>query len=181
MSRPCCHRWIWPQETYWCRFVNLSYLRAVAKRLQKIDDQLDLDPDASPLPENAATHYHSLFHSYPLMLSKPSDLSSSHTSLLLSSSADRSVYSSSDTGSLSSSGGHFDRFALPIPDLGPLKMATASKIFDPSKKVCQYEVPGGGICKDSSCDDIHLSRLVGSQTQTGLELSGMLDSSTVSF
>ncbi|KIY46728.1 hypothetical protein FISHEDRAFT_75338 [Fistulina hepatica ATCC 64428] len=43
-----------------------------------------------------------------------------------------------------------------IPDLRPLQLATASKLLDPSKRICQYEIPGGGICRDQSCEDLHL-------------------------
>jgi len=33
------------------------------------------------------------------------------------------------------------------------------KHLDPSKQLCQYEVPGGGVCRDEGCDGVHLSRL----------------------
>jgi len=26
-------------------------------------------------------------------------------------------------------------------------------------RICQFEVPGGGECRDSACDDMHLSQL----------------------
>ena len=45
-------------------------------------------------------------------------------------------------------------------DLQPLKVAVSSKFLsDPLRRVCQYEVPGGGECRDQDCEDIHLSRL----------------------
>lgn len=53
---------------------------------------------------------------------------------------------------------------LVLPDLQPLKLATAMKYLDPSKRLCQYEVPGGGVCRDEGCNDVHLSRL-----QTGID------------
>lgn len=31
--------------------------------------------------------------------------------------------------------------------------------LDPGKRVCQYEVPGPGECRDEGCVDIHLRRL----------------------
>lgn len=49
--------------------------------------------------------------------------------------------------------------SLVLPDLQPLKLATVMKHLDPSKQLCQYEVPGGGVCRDEGCDDVHLSRL----------------------
>ncbi|PFH54118.1 hypothetical protein AMATHDRAFT_53961 [Amanita thiersii Skay4041] len=49
-----------------------------------------------------------------------------------------------------------------IPDLKLLKLASTSKRLDPSKRICQYEVPGGGICWDDKCQEVHLSRLFSS-------------------
>lgn len=51
--------------------------------------------------------------------------------------------------------------SLPLPDLKPLREATLIKSIDPSKFLCQYEVPGGGVCRDTNCQDVHLSRLDG--------------------
>jgi hypothetical protein len=45
-----------------------------------------------------------------------------------------------------------------IPDLKPLKKAASFNALDPSKQICQYELPGGGVCRDEGCQDIHLSR-----------------------
>lgn len=45
-------------------------------------------------------------------------------------------------------------------DLRDLKTAHAKSLLtDPSRPICQYEVPGGGECRDSECESIHLSRL----------------------
>lgn len=44
--------------------------------------------------------------------------------------------------------------------LTPLKLLTLRKALpDTSNMICQYEVPGGGECRDRDCQDIHLSRL----------------------
>ena len=43
-----------------------------------------------------------------------------------------------------------------IPDLQPLKRAASAKALDPSKRICQYELPGGGVCHDAGCEDVHL-------------------------
>ncbi|KZT64921.1 hypothetical protein DAEQUDRAFT_569139 [Daedalea quercina L-15889] len=44
-------------------------------------------------------------------------------------------------------------------DLQDLKMAHAKNLLtDPSRQICQYEVPGGGECRDRDCEYIHLSR-----------------------
>ena len=45
-----------------------------------------------------------------------------------------------------------------IPDLKPLKKAASFNALDPSKQICQYELPGGGVCRDEGCQDVHLSR-----------------------
>ncbi|KAJ7761580.1 hypothetical protein DFH07DRAFT_421926 [Mycena maculata] len=47
---------------------------------------------------------------------------------------------------------------FPLPNLKPLELATCSAL-DPGKRICQYEVPGGGVCRDAGCEDVHLSRL----------------------
>lgn len=52
-----------------------------------------------------------------------------------------------------------------VPDLKPLKLATLQRALgqvsasDSGLRVCQYEVPGGGVCRDKDCNDLHLSRL----------------------
>ncbi|KAF8895335.1 hypothetical protein BD779DRAFT_719169 [Infundibulicybe gibba] len=47
--------------------------------------------------------------------------------------------------------------SLPKPELKSLRLASVSKMLNPSKQLCQYEVPGGGVCRDEKCEDIHLS------------------------
>ncbi|KAF9046614.1 hypothetical protein BJ165DRAFT_1404036 [Panaeolus papilionaceus] len=44
-------------------------------------------------------------------------------------------------------------------DLQPLKFSAMSRSIDPLKRLCQYEIPGPGICRDKGCEDIHLSKL----------------------
>ncbi|KAL6308413.1 hypothetical protein BKA93DRAFT_764728 [Sparassis latifolia] len=45
-------------------------------------------------------------------------------------------------------------------DLEPLKMVAAGRVLmDPTKRICRYEIPGGGECRDRNCEDVHLSRL----------------------
>lgn len=52
-----------------------------------------------------------------------------------------------------------------LPDLKPLKQAALQRMLtqltahDPGLRVCQYEVPGGGVCRDQECDELHLSRI----------------------
>lgn len=45
-----------------------------------------------------------------------------------------------------------------LVDLKSLKIATAIRHLDPSKEVCPFEVPGGGVCSDAGCDFVHLRR-----------------------
>lgn len=61
---------------------------------------------------------------------------------------------------------------LTLPNLKPFKLATTSRLLDPSKRICQYEVPGGGVCRDEGCEDVHLSRIAGHDGKGGLEPSG---------
>ncbi|KAI0304483.1 hypothetical protein B0F90DRAFT_1262810 [Multifurca ochricompacta] len=50
-----------------------------------------------------------------------------------------------------------------MPDLNRLKMqAAARRITQNSResaRICQFEVPGGGECRDVDCGDLHLSQL----------------------
>ncbi|KAJ7212023.1 hypothetical protein GGX14DRAFT_447010 [Mycena pura] len=46
---------------------------------------------------------------------------------------------------------------FPLPSLRPLTLATCSTL-DPTKRICQYET-GGGVCRDTGCEDVHLTRL----------------------
>lgn len=56
-----------------------------------------------------------------------------------------------------------------IPDLHPLRQAVLQRVLtqltahDRGVRVCQYEVPGGGVCRDEGCDGLHLSRLTTSE------------------
>lgn len=109
--------------------------------------------DDSPSEGTMYTNYLSPFDSYPLLRGRlsHSDLSSApHThpynsSSVLSDTSTRTVIQPS--------------FSTFIPDLQPLREAAFSRRLDPSKRLCQYEVPGGGTCRDENCLDLHLSRL----------------------
>lgn len=42
--------------------------------------------------------------------------------------------------------------------LRSLKMATLFKNLDPDRRICQFEIPGGGVCRDDKCEDLHIER-----------------------
>jgi hypothetical protein len=44
-------------------------------------------------------------------------------------------------------------------------LSLITRLVDPKKRLCQYEVPGGGECRDGSCEDIHLGRLLESEAE----------------
>lgn len=46
-------------------------------------------------------------------------------------------------------------------DLKPLKLVATYKWLEAntSRCLCQYEIPGGGECRDNDCQAIHLSKL----------------------
>lgn len=48
-----------------------------------------------------------------------------------------------------------------VPDLRPLRVAVLLREVggDPDKRLCQYEIPGGGICRDKTCSDLHIGDL----------------------
>ncbi|KAH7101241.1 hypothetical protein BKA62DRAFT_704006 [Auriculariales sp. MPI-PUGE-AT-0066] len=45
-----------------------------------------------------------------------------------------------------------------VNDARRQQAARAITTLDPNSKICQYEVPGGGVCKDATCKDVHLNR-----------------------
>jgi len=113
-------------------------------------------PDSDD-PETEAsfyfTNYQSLFDSYPLLRTSPDIYSSLRMHTSIQPSMSPNFLPSTRTAPTSS-----PSF---IPDLKPLRLAALSKRLDPSKRLCQYEIPGGGTCRDNQCEDMHLSRLEG--------------------
>lgn len=89
----------------------------------------------------------------------PPDATSQHGQLQASTSAVSSSSLLSSLGSLSSSSSYASTSYI-LPDLKPLKKAASFKALDPAKQICQYELPGGGVCRDAGCEDVHLSRVV---------------------
>ena len=121
----------------------------------------------SPQDDGKYRVYDSIFESYPLLRGYSS--SDPDFSSRLPSHSSSSMYPSTRT-SLSSSfsvlaepPSHFisTSSSSPFPELhlGALKLATIGKVLSPFKRICRYEVPGGGTCRDEGCDDVHLSRL----------------------
>lgn len=109
--------------------------------------------------------YRSPFDSYPRLRDHPHrmlpnpfsishDLSAVSSQPIQSSmlSDSRFAYTKPSTSSYSSTDFH-------LPDMRPLKLASTVRLFDPLKRICQYEIPGGGTCRDEHCEDIHLNRL----------------------
>ncbi|KDQ62493.1 hypothetical protein JAAARDRAFT_461754 [Jaapia argillacea MUCL 33604] len=119
--------------------------------------------------------YRSVFAKYPMLRSyshtpyqthRPSSSASSSTSI------SSSCPSNPPSPTLVPSAPLF-RAPYEIPDLKPLKLLTATKAMFSmpgwaDKRICQFEVPGGGECRDAGCEDIHLSHLV----DAGAEPSG---------
>ena len=109
--------------------------------------------------------YKSPFNSFPLLRSRSHRLLSADPSALDQLQASTSSIFSSPLSSLGSSSSlnSFSSYASTsyiVPDLTPLKKSSSFKALDPSKQICQYELPGGGVCRDAGCEDIHLSRVV---------------------
>lgn len=112
--------------------------------------------------------YESPLESYPLLRDRSrlplpdtpppfsASSTSSFTSVVSVPPTSASSHQSSHSSSSSSIPGFPPRIAL--PDLKPLKYQTILKSMDPDKRICRYEVPGGGVCRDQQCEDVHLSR-----------------------
>ncbi|KAF5360367.1 hypothetical protein D9756_004913 [Leucocoprinus leucothites] len=64
---------------------------------------------------------------------------------------------------------HFS--GLVVPDLGPLKVATVMNSLDTSRQLCRYEIPGGGVCRDEGCTNVHISRILAEADGDGFDMS----------
>ena len=127
-------------------------------------DDVDSEQTVSSGSSERWSTYQSPLQSYPfsrwhLHLTGPSDFS--HTSMAGSSSG-LSILTSSGSFSSNSAGDSAaaDRKdASTIGDLlRSLKMATLFKSLDPDRRICQFEIPGGGVCRDDKCEDLHIER-----------------------
>ncbi|RPD77479.1 hypothetical protein L226DRAFT_323484 [Lentinus tigrinus ALCF2SS1-7] len=100
---------------------------------------MNQQPEQAPVFET----YRSLLDRHPLLRAR----SRPESSPLAPSSSSTSGSSSSTTQTIDI-------------DLKPLKQAAVMKyLSDNTRQVCQYELPGGGECRDKNCDNVHLSRL----------------------
>lgn len=113
--------------------------------------------------------YNSIFELYPLLRGHSRSMSSdpdfpshlsSHSSLHMYPST-RTSLSSSPSVLAEPSSYFLSASSLPELNLEALKSAAIGKVLHPFKRICRYEVPGGGTCRDEGCDDVHLSRLQG--------------------
>lgn len=131
---------------------------------------------------NDFSAYRSPFDSFPLLRDCPGPMLLSDPVSSLSSSSASYMYPSTRS-SLSSTPLVYAEHSTPhtlspsspavlLPDLKPLKLATQIKLLDPFKRLCQYEVPGGGTCRDDGCEDVHLSRLEGANQMGQVEPTG---------
>lgn len=115
-------------------------------------------------PSERWTSYQSPLQSYPfsrwhLHLTGPSN---SVDGFMASSSDGLSILTpsgsfSSNSSSSSTSGDSKDA-TMAGHLLRSLKMATLFKGIDPDRRICQFEIPGGGVCRDGKCEDLHIER-----------------------
>lgn len=135
-----------------------------------------MDPDAYPnegltveraaLPESSErwTVYRSPLQSYPfsrwhLHLTGPSDSVGGSASggsdglSVLTPSGSFSSNSPSGSTPTNPKDGTMTRNLL-----RSLKMATLFRNLDPDRRICQFEIPGGGVCRDDKCEDLHVEK-----------------------
>jgi hypothetical protein len=115
--------------------------------LQEIQDTQNIPSSTRFAP------YSSPLSSYPLLhIHSPQHLLDSVSLKGMGSSAMKSNFSGQDWPDSN------DPSVIVGIDLRSLKAAAVNRwLSDPSKRLCQYEVPGGGECRDRDCEDIHLS------------------------
>jgi len=114
--------------------------------------------------------YNSPLDSYPLLRSQVSIDAGVAASKCFSSSSSQATLFSTQGISPSSSSTSVSSISIDWPDLKPLKLAVACQSFDSEKRICQFEVPGGGECRDAHCEDMHIGR-VSSIEPTGTQVS----------
>ncbi|KAJ3987937.1 hypothetical protein F5890DRAFT_1494893 [Lentinula detonsa] len=133
--------------------------------------------------EKDASTYISIFDSYPLLRIRPRPIFEREDGTIA-----MDHFSSSLSGpyshyisypSLSSFSSSASSFVSLLSALHPLRLATVSQLLDPYKRICQFEVPGGGFCRDSSCEDLHISRIAG--TSTGPVIAEPSDQDTAKY
>ncbi|KAJ3838943.1 hypothetical protein F5878DRAFT_148210 [Lentinula raphanica] len=119
-------------------------------------EERGLQPD---MHEQHASSYISIFDSYPLLRHHPRPIfeSKAGTSALRPPSVTPFPNSSFSLSSTSAAPSTFAFSVLSACHF--LRLATVSQLLDSQKRVCQYEIPGGGSCRDASCEDLHLSRI----------------------
>jgi hypothetical protein len=110
------------------------------------------------------TAYHSPLQSYPfsrwdLQLAGPSDLVNGS---LTNSSNELSILTPSGSFSSNSARGSAPGDPRNITTTGALlrslKMVTLFRSLDPDRRICQFEIPGGGVCRDDKCEELHIER-----------------------
>jgi hypothetical protein len=152
------------------------------ERKQNVSKPSNLNNNSDDI--NDFSTYRSPFESFPLLRDCPGPMLLSDPVSSLSSSSVSHLYPSTRS-SLSSIPNfvYAEHSTLPhssspsspavlLPDLKPLKLASQVKVLDPFKRLCQYEVPGGGTCRDDGCEDVHLSRLEGANQMGQVEPTG---------
>lgn len=124
-----------------------------------ISEQVDLSPSS----ERWST-YQSPLQSYPfsrwhLHLTGPSDVVNGP---IVSGTGDQTILTPSGSFSTNSAGGsvpaHPKDATMTDNLLRSLKMATLFKNLDPERRICRFEIPGGGACRDDKCEDLHIDK-----------------------
>ncbi|THV00854.1 hypothetical protein K435DRAFT_431465 [Dendrothele bispora CBS 962.96] len=116
---------------------------------------------------DSSSVYSSLFDEYPLLRSRPRPILFDSVSVPLSvqyphfahvkDTSSNTVISLSSFSPTSIPSIHTTLSSTSTIDLKPLKLGRLSQSLDASKRICQYEIPGGGVCRDDKCEDLHLN------------------------
>jgi len=124
----------------------------------------DANSGVSSGPSERWTTYQSRLQSYPLSrwhlhLTGPSDFSNASTA---GSPSGLSILTPSGSFSSNSAGGSASADGKDASTTGDLlrslKMVTIFKSLDPDRRICQFEIPGGGVCRDDECENLHIER-----------------------
>lgn len=110
------------------------------------------------------TTYQSPLQSYPFSRwhLHPTDPSNLVDGSMTSSSDGLSILTPSGSFSSNSASGSASTDSMDVQIAGnllrSLKMVTLFRSLDPDRRICQFEIPGGGVCQDVKCEDLHIER-----------------------
>jgi hypothetical protein len=138
--------------------IHTEMTRTIQEQDQSLEQQVAEDQETT---HDGWATYQSPLESYPLLRWNSQiavDAAISSSGFAGSSPSHLTTPTNQDQSSTESSSGSMSSSTPDWLDMKVLKTFIACKGFDTDRRICQYEVPGGGECRDAQCEDVHISR-----------------------